>query len=74
MLYLLTCVIDLEIPYLYDRKEDFFRHANKHHVTKDGMECIVRARGMKDSSSLVTTCSMKRVVNINKNLVLIVAK
>ena len=74
VIYLNICGIILGIPYLYDRKSVFFQHENKYHLTKDGVEYIMRAHGMKDNSSLVTTNSTIRVVNANKNLVLIVVE
>lgn len=46
--------IILGIPYLYDRKEFFFRHGNKYHLTKDGAEYIVRAHHTKVNASLVS--------------------
>ena len=35
--------IILGSPYLYDRKAVFFCHENKYHLTKNGVEYIVRA-------------------------------
>ena len=68
------CVIVLGIPYIYDRKIVFFKNEKKYHLTKYGVEYIVRYYGMKDISSFVTTGSMKRVVNSNNKLVLIVVE
>ena len=68
------CGIVLGIPYLYNRKAVFFRHEKKYHLTKYGVEYIVRYYGMKDISSFVTTGSMKRVVNSNNNRVLTIVE
>jgi len=37
------CGIVLGSPYLYNRKADLFHHENKYHLTKGGVEYIVRA-------------------------------
>jgi len=49
----------LGIPYLYDNKVVFFREENKYHLTKDGVEYIVRAHNMNTILSLVGTGKMK---------------
>jgi hypothetical protein len=41
------CGIVLGSPYLYDRKVVFFRHENKYHLTKGGVEYIVRDHIMR---------------------------
>ena len=45
------CGIVLGSPYLYDRKEIFFRHEKKCHLTKGGVEYIVRAHNILDRKS-----------------------
>jgi len=62
------CGIVLNIPYLYDRKSIFYRHENKYHLSKDGIESIVRAHHKKMNLSLVSVGQMKRLVNASKNL------
>lgn len=47
--------IILGVPYLYDRKVVFFRHEKKYHLTKDGIEYIVRAHHTKVNTILVST-------------------
>ena len=69
-----VCGIELGIPYLYDKKAIFFQHEKNYHLTKYGVEYIVRAHGMKYSSFLVNEGYMKIVVSDKKNLVLTVAK
>lgn len=53
------CVMVLGNPYLYERKAVFFRHENKYHITKDGIEYIVRAHQNKINASLVSVGQMK---------------
>jgi len=60
------CGMVLGCPYLYDRKAAFFRHENKYQITKDGVECIVRAHQNKINASLVSARQMKRLVNSSK--------
>ena len=48
------CGMVLGSPYLYDRKTVFFHHENKYHITKDGIEYIMRAHQNKISTSLVS--------------------
>ena len=62
--------IVLGSPYLYDRKATFYGEDNKYHLTKYGIEYIVRAHRMKTNVSLVSTNQMKRLVNASKNFVL----
>ena len=66
--------IVLGSPYLYDRKVVFFCHENKYHLTKNGVEYILRTHNMKGSSLLFTIGLMKRVVNSNKLHVLAAMK
>jgi hypothetical protein len=42
-------------PYLYDRKDIFYRGHNKYHLFKDGIEFIVRAHRMNTNLTIVTT-------------------
>ena len=49
-----TYGIVLGSPYIYDRKEIFFRHENKYQIKKDGVEYIVRAHQTNISDSLVS--------------------
>jgi hypothetical protein len=68
------CVIVLEGPYLYDIKAVFFHHENKYHLTKGGVEYIVRAHIMRVNSTLVSVGQMKRLITTNKRYVLMVVK
>ena len=59
---------------MYDRKAVFFRHENKYHITKDGVEYIVRAHQSKINASLVSAGQMKRPVNSSKGCMLMVVR
>ena len=61
-------------PYLYDRKVVFFCHENKYHLTKGGVEYIVRAHSMRVNTTLVSAGKMKRLINTNKRYVLMVVR
>jgi hypothetical protein len=68
------CGIVLGSPYLYDRKAIFYRHENKYHLFKDGVEYIVRAHTKKMNLSIINAGQMKRLVNASKNFVLLMIK
>ena len=68
------CGIVLGSPYMYDRKDIFYRENNRYRLTKDGIEYIIRAHRMKTNLSLVSTNQMKRLVNASKNFVLMIVK
>jgi hypothetical protein len=59
---------------LYDRKVIFYRQENKYHLFKDGVESIVRAHTKKMNLSIINARQMKRLVNANKNFVLLMIK
>ena len=61
-------------PYLYDRKEIFFRHENKYQITKDEVEYIVRAHQTKINAILVSAGQMKRLVNSSKGCILMIVR
>jgi hypothetical protein len=48
------CGILFGIPYLYDRKVVFFRHEKKYHLTKGGVEYIVRAHSTRENTILIS--------------------
>jgi hypothetical protein len=68
------CGIVLGSPYLNDRKEVFFHREKKYHLTKGGVEYIVRAHNMRVNTTLVSARQMKRCININKRYVLMVIR
>jgi hypothetical protein len=68
------CGIVLGSHYLYDRKAVFFRHEKKYHLTKGGVEYIVRAHSMRVNTTLVSASPMKRLINTNKKYVLMVVR
>jgi hypothetical protein len=48
------CGIVLGSPYLYDKKAVLFHDENKYHLTKGGVEYIVRAHNMRVNTTLVS--------------------
>ena len=68
------CGIVLGSPYLYDRKAIFYRAENKHQITKDGIEYIVRDHKLKNNYTLINSGQMKRIVNSCKQFLLMVVK
>jgi hypothetical protein len=68
------CGIVLGSPYIYDRKSVFFFHENKYHLTKGGVEYIVRSHNMRVNTTLVSAGKMKRLINTNKKYVLLVVR
>jgi hypothetical protein len=68
------CGIVLGSPYLYERKAVFFHNENKYHLTKGGVEYIVRAHNMKVNTTLVSAGQMKRLINTNNRYVLMVVR
>jgi len=68
------CDIVLGSPYLYDWKAIFFLHENKYHLTKGEVEYIIRGHCAKISSSLVSACQMKRLIDSSKGYILMVVR
>jgi hypothetical protein len=68
------CGIVLGSPYIYDRKAIFFRYENKYHLTKGGVEYIVRPHNMRVDKTLVSVGKVKRLINTNKKYVLMVVR
>ena len=66
--------IVLGSPYLYDRKDMFYKEDNIYQLTKDGIEYIVHAHRMKTNISLVFANQMKRLINASKNFALMIVK
>jgi hypothetical protein len=60
------CGIVFESPYLYDVKAVFFQHENKYHLTKGGVEYIVRAHSVRVNTTIVSAGKMKRLIKTNK--------
>ena len=68
------CGIVLGSPYLYERKDIFYRVKNKYQLIKDGIEYIVRAHKLKNNYTLINSGQMKRIVNSCKQFLLMVVK
>jgi hypothetical protein len=68
------CSIVLGVPYLYDRRAIFHNHENKYNLFKNGVDYIVRAHTKKFNLSLVNDGQMKILVNVSKNVFLLMIK
>jgi hypothetical protein len=68
------CGIVLGISYLYDRRTIFHHHENTYHLFKNGVEYIVRSHTKKLNLSLVNVGQMKRLVNVSKNIFLLMIR
>jgi hypothetical protein len=66
--------IVLGSPDHYDKKTIFFRKENKYHLTKDGVEFIVRTHITESKPSSISAVQIKRAINTCKNLVLTLQK
>ena len=66
--------IVLGSPYIYDRRELFHCHENKHHSFKNGIEYTVKAHSKKMDLSLIHARKMKRIVNASQNFALLMFK
>jgi hypothetical protein len=67
------CIV-LGSPYIYDIKIIFFNHENKYHLTKGGVEYIVRSHNMRVNTTLISARKMKRLITTNKKYVPMVVK
>jgi hypothetical protein len=64
------CGMVLGSPYLYDRKEIFYRTKNQYHLTKEGQEYVVHAHHVKENKTLQTMEQLKKAVQaINKPII-----
>jgi hypothetical protein len=68
------CGIELGSPYIYDRKIVFFFHEKKYHLTKGGVEYIVRYHNMRVNTTPVSAGKMKKIIKTNKRYVLMVVR
>jgi hypothetical protein len=68
------CGMVLGIPYLYDRNAMLLRNKKKYHLTKNGVQYIVRFHSMKVNTMLVSAGHVKRLINTNKKYVVMVVR
>jgi hypothetical protein len=68
------CGIVLGSPYLYERKTIFFWKKKKYHLTKDGVEYVVRAHITAANPSLISVGQMNRPIHTCKNLMFTIVK
>ena len=71
---LVICGIVLGIPYLYDRKDIFYRAKNKYVLVKYEIKYFVRAHKLKNNYTLINSGQMKRMINSCKQFLLMVVK
>ena len=57
-------------PYLYDKKEIFYREKYHYHLFKDGIQYVVHFHRIKIDHSFANTGQLKRVINASKELTL----
>jgi len=62
------CGIVLGSHYLYDRNAVFLKNENKYHLTKDGVEYIVRVHSMKVDSTIVNAGQMKEALTLTRDM------
>ena len=68
------CGIVSGSPYLYDRKDIFYRAENKYLLVKDGIEYFLRAHKLKNNYTLINSGQMKRMISSCKQFLLMVVK
>jgi len=68
------CGIVLGSPYLYVRKDIFYRAENTYLLGKDGIKYFVRAHKLKNNYTLINSGQMKRTINSCKQFLLMVVK
>jgi hypothetical protein len=54
------CGMVIRSPYLYDRKEIFYREQNQYHLIKEGKEYVVHAHHLKENQSLQTMKQLRK--------------
>ena len=65
------CGMVLGIPYLYDRKEIFYREMNQYHLTKAGQEYVVHAHHVKVNKTLQTMEQLRKAAHANNTPIIV---
>jgi hypothetical protein len=68
------CGMVLGSPYLYDRKEIFYREHNQYHLTKGGNEYGVHAHHLKENQSLQTMEQLRKVAYARNTPIIVSSK
>jgi hypothetical protein len=55
-----TCGMVFGNPYLYDRKEIFYKEHNQYHLTKEGAKYVLHVHHIKSNQSLLTMEQLKK--------------
>jgi hypothetical protein len=65
------CGMVLGSPYLYDRKEIFYREKNQYHVIKARKEYVVHAHHLKANQSLQTMEQLRKVAHARNTPIIV---
>jgi hypothetical protein len=65
------CGMVLGSPYLYDRKEIFYRTKNQYQLTKAGQDYVVHAHHVKENKTLQTMEQLKKAVQARNKPIIV---
>ena len=65
------CGMVLGNPYLYDRKEIFYRENNQYHLIKSDKECVVNAHHLKANQSLQTMEQLRKTTHASNTPIIV---
>jgi hypothetical protein len=65
------CGMVLGSPYLYDRKEIFYRTNNQYQLTKTGQDYVVHAHHVKENKTLQTMEQLKKAVQASNKPIIV---
>jgi hypothetical protein len=71
VLPLSECGMVLGSPYLYDRKEIFYKANNQYHLTKAGQEYLVHAHHVKENKILQTMEQLNKASQARKKTIIV---
>jgi hypothetical protein len=64
----------LGIPYLYDRKEIFYKEHNQYHLTKEGNEYFVHSHHIKKNQTLQTMEQLRKATYATNRPIIVIVK
>jgi hypothetical protein len=65
------CGMVLGSPYLYDRKEIFYRENNQYRLTKEDQEYVVHAHHLKENKTLQTMEQIRKASQASKTPIMV---
>jgi hypothetical protein len=65
------CGMVLGSPYLYDRKEIFYKEHNKYHLIKEGNEYVVHAHHLKENQYLQTMEQLRKETHASNTPIIV---